>query len=244
MSDRFDHTLERKLESNADDAADGPSPVRRIELITGTGRRRRWSSAEKARILVESFEPGANVSEVARHNRLSPQQLFAWRREARLLFEEENGTAVTADALPSHRRKARAEPSAEVADEMPRFVPVSSHFAGSNFCHRHCCRACAGRSASLRSALEARRRDTCAATQGGQLWRGCHLHAVNDRGPCHPQGYDMDASLDEFHHPRLIAWRVLRRPLGPFLILDLWDRLGGFPSADQMKRLRWKEQAC
>ena len=50
--------------------------------------------------------------------------MFAWRREARALFEEENGTAVTADALPSHRRKARAEPSAEVADEMPRFVPV------------------------------------------------------------------------------------------------------------------------
>jgi len=125
MSDRFDHTLERKLESSAEDASgDGPSPVRRIELITGTGRRRRWSSAEKARILVESFEPDTNVSEVARRNGLSPQQLFAWRREARALFEEENGAATSAEPRSMRSRKARVAPSAEAADETPQFVPV------------------------------------------------------------------------------------------------------------------------
>jgi transposase len=83
MSDRFDHTLERKLESKADEAGDGVAAFRRIELITGTGRRRRWSTDEKARILVESLKPGANISEVARRNGLSPQQLFGWRREVR-----------------------------------------------------------------------------------------------------------------------------------------------------------------
>src|SRR5450432_3380873 len=83
MSDRFDHTLERKLESKADEADDAGVPVRRLELITGTGRRRRWSSDEKARILMESLRPGANISEVARRNGLSPQQLFGWRREVR-----------------------------------------------------------------------------------------------------------------------------------------------------------------
>jgi transposase len=83
MSDRFDHTLERKLESKADAADDAGIPMRRLELITGTGRRRRWSTDEKARILVESLRPGANISEVARRNGLSPQQLFGWRREVR-----------------------------------------------------------------------------------------------------------------------------------------------------------------
>ena len=83
MSDRFDHTLERKLESKADEADDAGVPLRRLELITGTGRRRRWSTDEKARILVESLKPGANISEVARRNGLSPQQLFGWRREVR-----------------------------------------------------------------------------------------------------------------------------------------------------------------
>ena len=83
MSDRFDHTLERKLESKADEADDEGVPLRRLELITGTGRRRRWSSDEKARVLVESLRPGANISDVARRNGLSPQQLFGWRREVR-----------------------------------------------------------------------------------------------------------------------------------------------------------------
>ena len=83
MSDRFDHRLERKLESKPDVTDDASSGFRRIELITGVGRRRRWSSDEKARILVESLKPGANSSDVARRNGLSPQQLFGWRREVR-----------------------------------------------------------------------------------------------------------------------------------------------------------------
>lgn len=55
---------------------------RRIELLTGPARRRRWSSEEKARIVGETLLPGARVSEVARRWQLHPQQLFGWRREA------------------------------------------------------------------------------------------------------------------------------------------------------------------
>ncbi|MDZ5454813.1 IS66-like element accessory protein TnpA [Labrys sp. ZIDIC5] len=58
-------------------------PVRRFEVFTGSGRRREWSEEEKARIVAESYEPGASVSGVARHHTLSPQQLFTWRRAAR-----------------------------------------------------------------------------------------------------------------------------------------------------------------
>ena len=83
MNDRFDHTLEHTLKTKPDETDDASSGFRRIELITGVGRRRRWSSDEKARILVESLKPGANISEVARRNGLSPQQLFGWRREVR-----------------------------------------------------------------------------------------------------------------------------------------------------------------
>jgi transposase len=56
---------------------------RRIEVITGVARRRRWSAADKARIVAESLEPGANVSAVARRYGLNRNQLFAWRRDAR-----------------------------------------------------------------------------------------------------------------------------------------------------------------
>jgi transposase len=58
--------------------------VRRFEVINGTLGRRRWSADDRARILEETLGPGAVVSAVARRYALSPQQLFAWRRAARL----------------------------------------------------------------------------------------------------------------------------------------------------------------
>jgi transposase len=64
-----------------------PEGLQRIEVITGVGRRRRWSPEAKARIVLESQQPGAVVSEVARQHGLSPQQLFGWRREARGLAD-------------------------------------------------------------------------------------------------------------------------------------------------------------
>ena len=67
--------------------------VRRIEVITGGGRRR-WTVDEKAQIVSETLESGAVVSVIARRHGLSPQQLFAWRREAR------KRTAPTADLSP------------------------------------------------------------------------------------------------------------------------------------------------
>src|SRR5271168_400809 len=52
---------------------DGGDTLRRIEVITGTGRRRRWDAETKGCLVAESFEPGCSVSEVA---------LFLWRRQA------------------------------------------------------------------------------------------------------------------------------------------------------------------
>ena len=59
-------------------------PVRRIEVFTGTGRRRTWSAEDKGRIVAESLTSGESVCGVARRHGLSPQQLFGWRRQARL----------------------------------------------------------------------------------------------------------------------------------------------------------------
>ena len=46
-------------------------------------RRRRWSAAEKQRIVAETFEPGASVSIVARRHDVNANMLFTWRREAK-----------------------------------------------------------------------------------------------------------------------------------------------------------------
>jgi transposase len=119
MSDRFDHTLEHRLESKADDGGDDAvTSVRRIELITGTGRRRQWSGADKTRIVVESLRPGANVSEVARRHGLSPQQLFGWRREARA---REPAGRVGARKGGESRLPAGERASAE---QVPALAPV------------------------------------------------------------------------------------------------------------------------
>ena len=43
-----------------DDAKGG---FRRVEILTGPGRRRRWSAKEKSRIVEETLVPGTCVSE-------------------------------------------------------------------------------------------------------------------------------------------------------------------------------------
>ncbi len=77
----LDHTLEPEV-----------TTVRRLEVITGTGRRRRFAEDDKARVVEETLAPGAVVSHVARYG-LTPQQLFTWRREARERAEESRHAA-------------------------------------------------------------------------------------------------------------------------------------------------------
>ena len=54
---------------------------RRIEVITGQRRRRVWTAAEKARIVAESFEEGADISEMARRNGVARGPLTARRHK-------------------------------------------------------------------------------------------------------------------------------------------------------------------
>src|SRR3954471_5857026 len=71
--------------------ADG---FRRIELITGVGRRRRWTDEDKARIVAESLDPAATSSAVARRYGLHASQLFVWRQQ----LQPRALTAETRDA--------------------------------------------------------------------------------------------------------------------------------------------------
>ena len=60
--------------------------------------RRRWSAADKARIVAEATAPGAVVSAVARRWQMHPQQVFAWRREAGCAERGLPSEAALADA--------------------------------------------------------------------------------------------------------------------------------------------------
>jgi transposase len=51
------------------------------EIMTLVRPRRRWSRAEKERIVAAAMEPGAVASAVAREAGIQPRQLFRWRRQ-------------------------------------------------------------------------------------------------------------------------------------------------------------------
>lgn len=55
--------------------------VRRFEVFTGAGRRRRWTAEAKVRIVAESY--ASSVGAVAERYGLRPTQIFSWRRKAR-----------------------------------------------------------------------------------------------------------------------------------------------------------------
>ena len=51
----------------------------RVEVITRAERRRRWSPADKLRLVLATREPGATVAAVAREHGVSESLLYAWR---------------------------------------------------------------------------------------------------------------------------------------------------------------------
>ena len=93
-----------KNDSHNDTHQDGRKSdhrYRRVELITGTPRHMRRSDEERARILAESFEPGANIAAVARRHGVNGGLLHYWRK------------------------RARAQALEAAATQAPLFVPVS-----------------------------------------------------------------------------------------------------------------------
>jgi transposase len=64
-----------------------------MEIITDGGRRRRWTAAEKLRIVEETLDDRASISVVARRNGVAPNLLYRWRR----LMLEGGSVAVTED---------------------------------------------------------------------------------------------------------------------------------------------------
>jgi|SoiMethySBSTD1v2_1073268.scaffolds.fasta_scaffold3614012_1 transposase len=57
--------------------------MEKVAVLSGPERRRRWTSAEKLRIVEESLASEASVAEVARRHEVHPNLLHVWRRQAR-----------------------------------------------------------------------------------------------------------------------------------------------------------------
>ena len=84
-------------------------PITRLEIVD-TGRRRRWSDAEKLRIVEESFSGPRLASVTARRHGISGQLLFAWRKAYR---EGRLGDGAGPGFVPAMIMPESAEPRAE-----------------------------------------------------------------------------------------------------------------------------------
>ena len=107
----------------------------RIEVITGTERRRRWSEEQKRAIVAESLAPGAIVSEVARRADISSGQIYRWRQELRarpvpgftpvLIAPAESPAANAGDDTTSGAEPAiKVEFTGQVRVRIPGSVPA------------------------------------------------------------------------------------------------------------------------
>ena len=84
MSRRLEAILKHRLMSD---------DYQRIEVITGTARRRRWSTEEKLRLVEETLNSTESISSIARRHGVAPNLLYRWRR----LMAEGGAVAVQAD---------------------------------------------------------------------------------------------------------------------------------------------------
>ena len=53
-----------------------------VTVLCGRERRRRWSAAEKLRLVADSLSAGLSVVEFARRHDVHPNLLHVWRRQA------------------------------------------------------------------------------------------------------------------------------------------------------------------
>jgi transposase len=94
-----------------------------VEVITWVQRRRRWSRADKERIVAAAMEPGAVASKVARAFGIHTSQLFRWRQqlcEARpILVAAFNPVAVVAEPGPVSAAPMERASVIEIASSRP-----------------------------------------------------------------------------------------------------------------------------
>jgi transposase len=91
----------------------------KIEVL-GSERRRRWRDEEKARIVADTFEGTATVSEVARRHDVCASLVFTWRRQAREGRLGGLGGAMPLLPVRVVAPRREAAPSGEAAPEADR----------------------------------------------------------------------------------------------------------------------------
>ena len=86
----------------------------RVEVLTGTERRRNYTPAEKVRMVEEAFRPGVVVTEVARRLGVHESLLYRWRglmkASGTAVAEPSSFVAVTITPEPTVTEPSVVEP--------------------------------------------------------------------------------------------------------------------------------------
>ena len=106
-----------------------------VEIITDGGRRRRWTAAEKLRIVEGEAEPNldgrASISVVARRNGVAPNLLYRWRR---LMLDRAtlapSNAALVARAVEIAARRGRRPATCAEARAILGLAPAAEVRAG------------------------------------------------------------------------------------------------------------------
>jgi transposase len=74
--------------------------------MSATGKRRKWSAADKLRIVLAGMQPNVEVSELCRREGINPTQYYGWKKQllssATRVFDE-------AATRPSAREERQGE---------------------------------------------------------------------------------------------------------------------------------------
>lgn len=86
-----------------------------VEIVTTAERHRKWSQADRERILAECDRPGAVIEHVARRNDVCVSLVHKWRK-----LRREHGTAPTLPAFVAYGAVADLLPARDIqSDDMP-----------------------------------------------------------------------------------------------------------------------------
>jgi transposase len=95
---------------------------KRVSEGCGNGKRKRWSAAEKLRIVLAGMEPGVEVSDLCRREGLSPTMYYGWKR---LLLGSAERIFVKKESKPSARE-------ARLSSELSRAKDVIAEITAEN----------------------------------------------------------------------------------------------------------------
>jgi transposase len=57
--------------------------MKTVTVLSSPERRRRWTAAEKLRLVADSAASGLSIADFARHHDVHPNLVHAWRRQAK-----------------------------------------------------------------------------------------------------------------------------------------------------------------